>query len=431
MKCAECKELLVGYMEKVLAEAEKRAVESHLEACPPCRAELAQLIGLRDRLVTNGKDLAQTNLEDAVLDRILREQSLKLRKANKIDRQLQLWRKIMKNRITKLAAAAAIIIVALIGIHQFIGPEVVWAEVLENIRNSRTLTFLIRTSEEGPPIAKAMVIDPYLMRTEFLGEQEGAARLLGGQILIVDAEKGKGLVLNREKKKAKVCPADKTALPIYDTFRNFRDMEDFSVEQVGRRWIGDIQAVGFKLKKKEGEREIMVWADPETKLPILMEETIEDAQGRVGQYVVTDIVFDAELDPILFSVEPPDGYKIEEPEYNSVVNRVKSAVNVDRILKACRKYVAENKGQWPDSLKELTKYGIEEETFINPQRPEREVGYIYLKPPASPSEGRIVLYEAYDEWKEGINVGYAGCRVQFVRDESDFEKQLRESSQSK
>ncbi|MHC4622166.1 MAG: anti-sigma factor family protein [Planctomycetota bacterium] len=116
MNCAECKGLLVGYVEGLLEDSQKQAVESHLEGCPPCRAELTLFTGLRDRLTANGKTLAQRDLENKVLDRILREQSLRLKKANQTDRQLQLWRIIMKSKITKLAAAAAIIIVAAISI---------------------------------------------------------------------------------------------------------------------------------------------------------------------------------------------------------------------------------------------------------------------------------------------------------------------------
>ncbi|MHC4482505.1 MAG: anti-sigma factor family protein [Planctomycetota bacterium] len=112
MNCAESKELLVGYIEGFLAKSQKQALESHLKACPPCRAELTQLTGLRDRLTANGKALAQSDLENKVLSRILQEQSLKLRKTGKFDKQVRLWSIIMKSKITKLAAAAAIIIVA-------------------------------------------------------------------------------------------------------------------------------------------------------------------------------------------------------------------------------------------------------------------------------------------------------------------------------
>jgi hypothetical protein len=112
MNCAECKELLVGYIEGLLEDSEKHAIESHLQICPPCRAELAQMTTLHDRLTANGKTLAQRNLENKVFDRILREQSLRLKKTKKTDRQLQFWRIIMKSKMTKFAAAAAIIIVA-------------------------------------------------------------------------------------------------------------------------------------------------------------------------------------------------------------------------------------------------------------------------------------------------------------------------------
>jgi len=347
--------------------------------------------------------------------------------------QPNVWRIIMNSKMTKLGVAAVIMIGAFLGLHFIGGPDMAspaWADVLENIRNSKTLTFVVRADEEGPALTKVMVIDPYLFRWEILGEQEKSTRYLSGQIFIVDAKKGKGLILDRVGKKAKVRTADKAMPPIYDAFRNFRDMEDFSVEKAAVRRIGDKQAPGFKLREKSGTREIMVWADPETRLPILMEETLENAQGEIGRYFVTDIVFDAELDGSLFSVKPPEGYEVEEADHESVVNRVKSAVNMDRILKACRAYAAEHDNHWPENLKELTGYGIDEETFVNPRQPNRQVGYIYLKPPVNAPSDRIVLYEAWDTWCEGINVGYADFRVQFVRDELEFAKQLKESSQS-
>jgi len=116
MNCTECKELLAAYVEGLLAEPQKQAIESHLTQCPPCRAELAQLSTLRNRLTANGKALAQTDLESKVLDRIVREQNLKLRKVSRVNNQIQLWRKIMKSRITKLATAAAIIVIAALSI---------------------------------------------------------------------------------------------------------------------------------------------------------------------------------------------------------------------------------------------------------------------------------------------------------------------------
>ena len=342
---------------------------------------------------------------------------------------------IMKSPITKFAAAVLIIIAVIIGTHQFGGSidfaSVTFADVLENIRNSKTLTFMVRTKEQEPPIMKVMVIDPYVSRFEFLSEQIPSAPIIGGQIWIVDTGKGKALILDTVKKTGKVYPAQRGMLDTYDAFRNFRDRVDFSVEEIGNRQIGDKQAIGFKLKKENENHEIIVWADPETKLPILMEETYENAEGQIMQHVVTDIVFDVELDKSLFSLDPPKGYKLQEFEYDPSIKRLKSAVNMDRIIKACRKYVDEHDGQWPDSLQELTTYGLDKDVFTNPGQPAREVGYVYLKPPASPSESRIVLYEAYNVWDGGINVGLANYHIEFIKEESDFKNRLGENGQQR
>lgn len=339
---------------------------------------------------------------------------------------IQVWRTIIKSGITKLTAAAVVVILVMVGISQLDTSSVAWADVLENIRNCKTLTFLVRAKAQESPIMKVMVIHPYLSRFEFLCKQINVP-VAGGQIWIVDTGKGKCLILDTVKKKGKVCPADKEMLDIYDTFRNFRDRVDFSVDKIGSRQIGDKKAIGFKLKKEEDKREIMVWADPETKLPILMEETFESREGQVMQHVVTDIVFDAELDVSLFSLQTPKGYKLEEFEYDPLVKRVMSATNMDRILKACRKYVNDHGGQWPDSLKDLVRYGLENDTLTNPRQPSSEVGYVYLKPSISPLESMVVLYEVYDTWNGGISVGLANYHVQFIKDESEFKRLLEES----
>lgn len=116
MNCAECKNILVAYIEGLLQDAQKQAVEKHLKDCPECQTELTELTGLYNRLVANGKVLAQSDLENKVLNRIIRQQNLKLKKANKVSNQLLLWRNIMKSRITKLSAAAVIIIAVVLSI---------------------------------------------------------------------------------------------------------------------------------------------------------------------------------------------------------------------------------------------------------------------------------------------------------------------------
>ena len=128
MNCAECKELLVVHLEGLLDESQKQAVLEHLGTCEMCRAELAGLQTLQQRLVNNGKALAvetqdlASPLEDSVMNRIIREQNARLKAADQASAGLAIRRLIMKSPITKLAVAAAVIVVAIISLQYFGGP---------------------------------------------------------------------------------------------------------------------------------------------------------------------------------------------------------------------------------------------------------------------------------------------------------------------
>lgn len=110
MNCAEFKELLVAYVEGFLDEQKKRSAAEHLRDCTVCQSELKALTDFRNRLVKNGKVLAQSNLEDGVMSQIVREQNARLKAAREAGIALKLRRIIMKSPVTKLAAAAVIII---------------------------------------------------------------------------------------------------------------------------------------------------------------------------------------------------------------------------------------------------------------------------------------------------------------------------------
>jgi hypothetical protein len=114
MKCAECIEKLVEYTEGLLPDIQKQEMEAHLKDCTQCRSELQEVSRLKERLTINSKSRQPANLEDAVVNRIIREQNLRLKQADKTSRQLQIWRNIMKSKMTKLAAAAAVIIIAVV-----------------------------------------------------------------------------------------------------------------------------------------------------------------------------------------------------------------------------------------------------------------------------------------------------------------------------
>jgi len=131
MNCAECKEILVAYLEGLLAEPQKQAVTEHLKDCHTCQAEVKQLTNLRDRLVSNGRIVAQSDLENKVLNRIVREQNVRLKAAGKAGSGLKLRRLIMRSSVTRIAVAAAVIVVAALGVHYMMGPSVTFADVVK------------------------------------------------------------------------------------------------------------------------------------------------------------------------------------------------------------------------------------------------------------------------------------------------------------
>jgi len=74
-----------------------------------------------------------------------------------------------------------------------------------------------------------------------------------------------------------------------------------SVEPLGEKEIDGQIAKGFQATGPDVE--LTIWADPQTALPIRMEQ-----QWRQMQFVCTDFQFDIELDESLFSMEIPEGY---------------------------------------------------------------------------------------------------------------------------
>jgi len=122
MNCTECKDLLVAHLEGLLDESQEQAVLEHLGQCKACQAELAGLATLQQRLVHNGKTLAQTDLENNVMNRIIREQNVRLKAAEQASAGLAIRRLIMKSPISKLAVAAAVIVVAVVSLQYLGGP---------------------------------------------------------------------------------------------------------------------------------------------------------------------------------------------------------------------------------------------------------------------------------------------------------------------
>ena len=112
MNCEESRDQLAGYLEGLLDETFQSRVDSHLAQCPACRAEIDAVRELTARLARDGLAASAASLETVVMDRILREQTIQLRRLK------------MRRRIRVLGiggATAAAIAVIFLGSLYFTG----------------------------------------------------------------------------------------------------------------------------------------------------------------------------------------------------------------------------------------------------------------------------------------------------------------------
>jgi outer membrane lipoprotein-sorting protein len=224
-------------------------------------------------------------------------------------RIVEIGRMIMKSRISKIAAAA-VIIIAIFTVTHFVGNPIesmAWADVVQPILTARTIAFnLVMAEGEDVPITRVMNMGTQRIRSEVLSPDGKTIQV----IVIVDYDTSLMLQLIPGQKMAtliemKDVPEDEVPENILKEMRNIitelQNDPDVSIESLDEKEIDGRTAKGFRATSPDGE--VMVWADPETALPIRVEQT-----WRQIRFVCTDFQFDTEMDESLFNMEIPEGY---------------------------------------------------------------------------------------------------------------------------
>lgn len=274
-----------------------------------------------EKLIKNIGIDTNVKMDKAVLDDVLKalENSKKTKSAAI---QPNIWRIIMKSKITKLATAAVIIIGILIGIHEFGGSideaTVAWGAVAEKVEQIQT--FIFRTTQTGVGIRQAYEsmlyysskhgkrIDVYkgggiVMKTYVLPEEKAA-------IVIMPAGKTyQRTPLTEEQLQAELRDSDPR-----EVVKQFMSME---YKKLGRDEIDYVEVEGIevenpKIMKGMFENAVgRLWVDVETDLPVLIE--IEGVASRgLGQMkiVVDKLHWDVELEASEFEPNIPADYTV-------------------------------------------------------------------------------------------------------------------------
>ena len=306
MNCKDCKENLVEYVEGLLDESQKQAVSEHLKSCPNCRAALQQLTNLHERLVKNGKALARSDFENDVMNQILREQNVQLKKVSRATKALDIRRIIMKSPFVKIAAAAVVIIAVLIGLNPF-KPSITFAQVVKPILNARTMIFdMILGADETGMVAHEIVVGPRIRRT---------MSNLPNMTMIIDLDSENMLVLDSEAKTAVYADIEgdlgnRTRSYIRFVRQIIKQLQDGQVEELGEQMIDGRKAIGFV--GRGHNEEVTIWADPQTAIPIRIDVQIGQDLG----FIMKNFEFDVDVDELLVSMDVPDGYTLKKTDMN-------------------------------------------------------------------------------------------------------------------
>lgn len=201
--------------------------------------------------------------------------------------------------------------------------------------------------EDHPPVTNRFFFkEPGIARIEYYNGTICIDARVRNKILIIDPNrKAVQLLIPLKDRPPYRIETDGSSI-LAERIRGWEKLFGKS-KNLGQTIIDDRKAVKFQLSGKNGK--ITLWIDPETKLPFKAETWVcrEDPFGpstSEEKRVLFDYVYNPKFDDSLFSLTPPDGYKVEEQEVMMSLPTEKD------FIQGLKVSVESNKNQFPDEL---------------------------------------------------------------------------------
>ena len=252
--------------------------------------------------------------------------------------QHNIGRTIMKSPIVKLAAAAVIIALVVLGLFEFIGTEstsgVVWAEVVRKVGASRGLIFRCRdstaSSEDDYSIAYT---SPTYCRKDFY---EHGQIIRTGYVDFTDSDTYTLVDVFHMRKHSLTTTYKKSKYQLFLEWHDDWTNPSFLVQMIlsaehsklGQKTIEGVLCEGIETtdpaclgplpeQVNNLQVEFRLWVSAETGYPVLFESKMGgESEGEWGESecVIDQFQWDVELDPGIFEPNIPSGYeRIERP----------------------------------------------------------------------------------------------------------------------
>jgi outer membrane lipoprotein-sorting protein len=242
---------------------------------------------------------------------------------------IDLWRIIMRSRITKLGAAVVLLVAVVVGISQFGGSvdmaTPVFAEVVRPLLDVETGSFKMTINVAKSDLEWINYGDEPVQSIEvlFSGPSRTRWNVPTGEVLVANMQYGKVMILTSDKTQATVMQVGPPGvIPVHNRFNKVFELrrlieyaletESDSVEYLGEEQINGTAAIGYHVKGAYDHGDITIWANARTKVPIQIEQSI-----GAEKVVISEITYDIELDESLFSVGPPEEYSTGSSEEES------------------------------------------------------------------------------------------------------------------
>ncbi|TWT84294.1 hypothetical protein CA13_57710 [Planctomycetes bacterium CA13] len=348
-----------------LSTDEERDVRRHFETCPDCRERFGQLTQLCGALADAQLpvNVAETGIVERVMSAVASEETRRplvcaqaeMIQPSRLTRSLNRWRWIMRSPVSRIAAAA--IIVLAIGVAMLFqggGVVLAFADFAAPILEAKTVKCKMIIETKGPPArtitSEIMTLGGTRMRQ--VTELPDMPKF----VVIQDFSQGKSLTLDPASKTATVITSTrnrKNETLEYDAFVFLRlfqhvaeDKPGIEHERLGEKEIDGRKVVGFHIRSQP--HDFSLWGDPETGLPVRLEMT----SGMEGSVKTTfsDFEFNVDMDESLFSLEPPAGYTVR----NAKADGSPAAPGEKDLIEMFREYSELFDGAFPDSLDFLT-----------------------------------------------------------------------------
>ena len=226
--------------------------------------------------------------------------------------RLRDWRSIMI-RTAKLSAAAMVVLGAVLAAVLLTtgGPALAFADVQKQIEQLRSAQFKadLKLGDQPAMTSTLFVTHGGLVRHEVGREGQTFATEIS------DLNQVRSVRLEHASKIARVRRNITLSMPV-NPLAALQDMPAGEAEMIRRENINGKETVVYRIKGANlmGLSGAMtVWVDPQTKLPVKVQAADEAAPAeRQTRMTFYDFQWNPPLDPSLFSLNVPEGYKVVE-----------------------------------------------------------------------------------------------------------------------